>query len=78
MWDASFETIIRQHLPFLPASEPLRADMILREFGLDSMGIVEVLAKLERGYGIKFLDDALNMENFATPGSLWSVIAECR
>ena len=78
MWDERFEGILRQHLPFLAAGEPLSAGMSLRDFGLDSMGTVEVLAKLEREYDIRFLDDALAMENFAAPEVLWSTISKIR
>ncbi|MQY09707.1 acyl carrier protein [Actinomadura macrotermitis] len=78
MWDEQFESILRQHLPFLAADGPLEADLSLRDFGLDSMGTVELLSKLERVYAVKFVDDALNAENFAAPGALWATVRELR
>ncbi|GAB3693218.1 hypothetical protein GCM10027589_58310 [Actinocorallia lasiicapitis] len=78
MWDEQFESILRRHLPFLPPDGALEADLSLRDFGLDSMGTVELLSQLERVYTVKFVDDALNAENFAAPGVLWSTVCELR
>lgn len=74
-WDQQFEEVIRGHLAFLPAEEPLGTDSSLRDLGLDSMGTVELLGTLENVYGVRFVDDALNAETFATPGSLWKALA---
>ncbi|MET9448441.1 acyl carrier protein [Streptomyces cinerochromogenes] len=74
MWNEKFEAILRSHLPFLPAGEPLAEDLELRDFGLDSMGMVEVLARLEKEFGTRFVDDAMNMSNFATPRTLWETL----
>lgn len=76
MWDKQFEELLRTFLPFLGADEPLDADGRLRDLGLDSLGTVELLAALEARYGVRFLDDSLSMETFATPAVLWSALAE--
>jgi nodulation protein F len=73
--DAKFESTLRNFLPFLDAGEALTPDMSLRDLGLDSMGVVELLATLESGYDVRFRDDALTMETFATPGVLWGVLS---
>lgn len=75
MWDDRFESLLRERLPFLPDDGVLTADLGLRDFGLDSMGIVELLASLEATYDVRFVDDALNAENFATPAALWLTIS---
>jgi acyl carrier protein len=75
MWDEQFEEILRSHLPFLPAGEPLLENSNLRDLGLDSMGTVELLAALEGAYRVRFMDDALTMENFAAPGVLWATLS---
>jgi acyl carrier protein len=74
MWDETFETTVRGHLPFLAPDEPLAADAPLRDLGLDSMGMVELMAKLEAAYDVRFLDDALTPENFQNPGVLWATV----
>jgi acyl carrier protein len=75
MWDQQFEEILRQFLPFLSAGEELEETTNLRDLGLDSMGIVEMLATLENAYGIRFLDDVLTVETFASPGVLWTTLS---
>jgi acyl carrier protein len=65
-----FEALLRRFLPFLPADEPLAEDAPLRDLGLDSMGVVELLAALESTFDVRFRDDALSLENFASPGRL--------
>ncbi|MBQ0852005.1 acyl carrier protein [Streptomyces sp. NPDC057621] len=78
MWDSRFEEILRQRLPFLSAGDSLAGDSSLRDFGLDSMGAVELLASLESTFQVRFVDDALDMANFATPGTLWSTLSRMR
>jgi acyl carrier protein len=70
MWDQNFEDLLRGFLPFLTE------DAALRDLGLDSLGIVELLAALESGYDVRFQDDALGKETFETPGVLWKVLSE--
>jgi acyl carrier protein len=75
MWDQQFEDLLRQFLPFLGADEVLEADSTLRDLGLDSLGTVELLGSLEDRYDVRFLDEALNAETFATPASLWDILS---
>nr|6M01_B Chain B, Putative ACP [Embleya scabrispora] len=75
MWDDQFEAIVRRYVPFLGPDERLGGGSELRDLGLDSMGTVELLAALEQAYGARFVDDALNMENFATPDALWATLS---
>lgn len=76
MWDQQFEEILREYLPFLSAEEGLEDNTGLRDLGLDSMGIVEMLAALEGAYGVRFLDEVLTVDTFATPGVLWATLSE--
>jgi nodulation protein F len=75
MWDDRFEEILRRQLPFLPPEEKLGEDSALSGFGLDSLAIVELLATLEEEYGVRFQDEALTMETFETPGTLWKALS---
>jgi acyl carrier protein len=38
------------------------------------MGMVELLAALEDGYDVRFRDEYLTMETFATPAVLWGTL----
>ncbi len=74
MWD-EFEQTVRQHLPYLQGDEPLSPDAELRDYGLDSMATVELLSAIESRFQVKFRDDALRMENFRTPSTLFSTLS---
>lgn len=75
MWDEKFEETLRKHLPFLGDGEKLDAGADLRDLGLDSLGTVDLLASLESAYDVRFVDDALTMDNFSTPGTLWNALS---
>jgi len=74
MWNEQFEVLLRTHLPFLPDDQKLRPELDLREFGLDSMGVVDLLVSLESEYCVRLTDDILSMDTFATPGVLWAAL----
>ena len=76
MWDKRFEKTLRRYLPFLEDGEPLQEDAKLRDLGLDSMAIVELLGALETLYGVRFTEGALELATFSTPAKLWSVLVE--
>ncbi|MFR9800619.1 phosphopantetheine-binding protein [Streptomyces sp. MS06] len=75
MWDEKFEETLRKHLPFLGDGEALDSSAALRDLGLDSLGTVDLMAALESAYDVRFVDDALTMENFSTPGTLWESLS---
>jgi acyl carrier protein len=75
MWDSQFEELLRRFLPYLSAQEPLAADARLRDLGLDSLATVELLASLESSYQVRFSDEALSLETFATPAILWRTLS---
>ncbi|QDY75208.1 acyl carrier protein [Streptomyces qinzhouensis] len=78
MWDEPFEQLLRKHLSLLEDGDVITAETSLRDFGLDSLGVVELLSSLEQTYGVRFVDDALHLDNFATPGVLWDTLAAMR
>lgn len=75
MWDEQFEVLLRTHLFFLAPDEELLPDLDLREFGLDSLGVVDLLVSLESAYGIHLTDDYLAMDTFTTPATLWGALS---
>ncbi|MBN9739824.1 acyl carrier protein [Amycolatopsis sp. A1MSW2902] len=76
MWDERFEQAVRTKLPMLASEPRLRPDLSLRDFGLDSMKIMDLIVGLESAYGTEFPDEALTFEAFATPGRLWELVRE--
>lgn len=69
----NFQELLRPHLPFADAGSLAGTDE-LTALGLDSMGVVQLLADFEEGFGVELPDDILNEETFATVGSLWSAL----
>jgi acyl carrier protein len=78
MWNHEFEQLLRHHTPFLGLDEELPPDLPLKEFGLDSMATVELLAALEACYGVRFSSEAMSMDRFATPALLWETLNTVR
>lgn len=78
VWEAAFEQCLRAFLPFLSPGEPLHADAKLRDYGLDSISVISLLAELEDRFQIHFSADALDLANFETPGRLWSTLQSLR
>ena len=75
---SEFLGILRPHLKFLSPTKELDMDLDLSSVGLDSIGAVDMLLKLEEYFQITFTDDLLIDETFATARALWSVIDELR
>jgi acyl carrier protein len=75
MWDKQFEVLLRNYLFFLPADEELLPDLDLRAFGLDSLGVVDLLVSLESTYDVRLTDDDLSMDTFTTPIVLWNILS---
>jgi acyl carrier protein len=76
--DASFERLLRRALPDLPADQVLDLQTPLPAFGLDSLGMVALVAEIEREYGFSFPEKALAATTFATAGTLWLVAGASR
>lgn len=70
---SEFQEILRTHLPYADSGD-LTAQNELASLGLDSMGVMRLLADLEDAYEIELPDDILNEETFATVGSLWQAL----
>jgi acyl carrier protein len=74
-WDDRFEKLLRGHMPFLSPGTEMTADLRLRDHGLDSLGIIDLLVSLEETYGVRLRDDALTLETFETPQTLWNTLS---
>jgi acyl carrier protein len=77
-WDEVFEAMLRPHLELLEADSPLVADLDLRDAGVDSLALVEILVSIEDTYEVEFPDELLTVETFRTPGSLWAALCTVR
>jgi acyl carrier protein len=77
-WDPEFEEVVRAALPLLKADEELCPDTDLQGSGLDSMGMMQVLARLKVTHGVEFPPGETPVSAFATPGVLWAMLQATR
>jgi len=73
-WDRTFEKLLRANLPHLNPDEPLQRDTQLQEFGLDSFGMMQLIAGLETSYRLTFAPGEIPPAAFATPATLWGTL----
>jgi acyl carrier protein len=57
-------------LPRPELAEGLAKDRALSDYGIDSLGLLQVIAGIESTFGIKVLDEDLDDQNFTTLASL--------
>jgi acyl carrier protein len=78
VWSAEFEAVLREHLPELPAREPLETDTPLGDLGLDSLGVVGLVVDLEAAFEIALPEGIVTPETFYTADTLWSAVETVR
>jgi len=71
-WPSKFDAVVRMHLRLLGPDQELTEDLIFANHGLDSLGMLSLLAALEHDLDVVFPDDRLTLTMFETPKSLWA------
>ncbi|MCP9211170.1 phosphopantetheine-binding protein [Streptomyces sp. NEAU-Y11] len=69
-----YVNVLRRCIPGLAASEPVLADAVLVDLGLDSLGRMRLLVALEKEFDIVFPDELLVPETFNTVTSLQAAL----
>lgn len=77
VWDERFRSCIIDALP-RGSAQHLTPTADLTALGLDSMASVQLLVALEETYDMKFPEELLASETFATPDSLWRAVKSLR
>ncbi|GAA3570959.1 hypothetical protein GCM10022222_63800 [Amycolatopsis ultiminotia] len=65
---ANFDRIMRDLIPALADEPTIDDDQDLSEAGLDSIGVVELVLRLEKQLGVRFPDSALDPDVSLTAG----------
>ncbi|MFI9100380.1 acyl carrier protein [Streptomyces fildesensis] len=73
-WDTAFDEVLRTSLPLLKQGEELLPGTPLSEYGLDSMGMMQLIARLETSHGVSFPPGTMPSSAFANPGVLWGMV----
>ncbi len=68
--DDATAQIIALAVSMKPGIQPLSADAILADAGLDSLAMVRLLVALEEHFSLVYPSGALTPENFATSGTI--------
>ncbi|WP_217213924.1 phosphopantetheine-binding protein [Streptomyces sp. AC550_RSS872] len=76
LWDARFESLMRDALRLLDPGDPLLPDLSTADHGLDSLAMVQLMLSIEDAYGISIPDDLVQPQSFATPEKLWAIVCE--
>lgn len=76
--DPKFEDVLRPHTMLLDRGDALLPDAELRDLGVDSLALIEVLVAVEQTFQVEFPDELLVADTFRTPRSLWTVITGLR
>lgn len=76
-WDSEFDEVLREVIP-PDGHELLHPDVQLMGIGLDSMGVMQLVALLEDHYDIVFPVELMTADVLATPKSLWSAVVAAR
>ncbi|MEU7575477.1 acyl carrier protein [Micromonospora sp. NPDC049240] len=76
-WDSGFEEVLREVIP--PDRHlSLHPDVHLMGIGLDSMGVMQLVALLEDHYDMVFPIELMTADVLATPKTLWSAVEAAR
>ena len=78
VWPADFDELLRAHLSGIASADPVPDEVPLVDLGLDSAGLVSLLADLEDRFCIAFPDELIGVETFYSAASLWAVVRRLR
>ncbi|MFG3259938.1 phosphopantetheine-binding protein [Streptomyces sp. NPDC048172] len=73
-WDAAFDEVVREGLPSLKPTEELLPHTDLVACGLDSVGMMQMIARLEDSHGVTFPPGTMPPPAFANAGVLWGMV----
>jgi acyl carrier protein len=72
----NLEKILRTHARFIPNNADISSDMSLASLGIDSLGIIDLVVKLEGEFDLEIPPEHITPETFATPASIWKLLCE--
>ncbi|ADB33186.1 phosphopantetheine-binding protein [Kribbella flavida DSM 17836] len=74
-WPDAFEETVRSLLPAYPAQQPLPPDASFRSVGLDSLGIMTLVMRLQQRFAVRFPPAVVAIANFETPAAAWRTVS---
>ncbi|MFD5315819.1 acyl carrier protein [Streptomyces sp. NPDC127098] len=77
-WPPPFEATLRSYLPLLTPEQDLKRDLVLVNYGLDSLAAVGLLLDLEDQFQVTISDEHLNAITRIDAYGLWAAIESVR
>jgi acyl carrier protein len=74
VWSSQFEDALRMHSKFLSDDTVIDPDLSLRELGIDSLEIAELIALVEDEFRLEIPLERLTPEWFETPRTIWQLL----
>jgi len=72
----SLEKVLRMHARFISNGADIGPDMSLASLGIDSLGMIELVVKLEGEFDLEIPPEQITPETFATPASIWKLLCQ--
>jgi acyl carrier protein len=72
-WSRQFEDVLRACMK-APSDTRIEPDTRLRDLGIDSIEIVELIMVLEDEFNVEISDDLLTPATFETAGTIWGLL----
>ena len=74
--EKSLQSCLRKHLRLVADGEPVAMSAALRDLGLDSMSVIELLLDLESTFAVTFPDAMMSPETFKTGDVLHAAVRQ--
>jgi acyl carrier protein len=70
----SLKKILRAEARFLAADADITPDMSLASLGIDSLGLIDLVVRIEDEFDLEIPPEHITPETFATPASIWRLL----
>ena len=75
-WDERFERLLRFYSGIAGSRDVIGPDVPFDLLGVDTRGLLGLIADSEEVFGVEFPNDMLNSTVLATPGSFWRALRD--
>lgn len=70
------EKILQEHARFIAVGANIQSNMTLASLGIDSLGIIELIVKIEDEFDLEIPPEQVTPDTFSTPDSIWQLLCQ--